>query len=180
MKTTRKISLLAQVAFGFLLLAPGTALAQAVWTHAASACAVDEDSAAKYEVSAARFRFKGANTGEITARCNVINPLDNGGNPDWQWHYLEVVYADPDGRDAGSQVTAVLYKVHSNGGVSEVATFNSNDFDINNNLEPKGVSFNHAFDFHKYAYFVQLKVKRGSSSATPSVSAVRLREAPIE
>lgn len=49
-------------------LTSGEALA-GVWTHTASACAVDEGSAAKYEVIAARFRFKSGQTGTITARC---------------------------------------------------------------------------------------------------------------
>ena len=181
MKTRRRMFLLIQLMFGFLLLSSTTALAQSVWTHAAAACAIDEDSSSKHEFLGGRMRLKGTNTGTIVARCNVANPLDNGGNPGWQWASLEVVYADPDGRGLNNQVVATLYKVHnSNGGVSEAGKFDSNNFDTNNNLEPKRVLINHPFDFYSYAYYVEIQVKRSNSTDTPSVSIVRLRNTPIE
>ena len=102
-------------ALSLLLLSPAMARAQ-VWTHAASSCTVDEDSTSKHEFSASRFRFKGTNTGTITARCNVVN-LNGAQNPTWS--RLEVAYQDPDGNSTNSQAVVVLWRAsNSTGGVS--------------------------------------------------------------
>jgi hypothetical protein len=65
------------------LLAGGEARAQSIWTHVASACAVDDGSAATYEVNAARFKVKSGVTlpATVVARCNVTNPQDSGLSP---------------------------------------------------------------------------------------------------
>jgi hypothetical protein len=173
MKTYGKIQTGVLMMFGALLISPAVARAQ-IWTHAASSCAVDEDSASIYEVNAARLRFKGSNTGTMTARCNVVN-LNGSRNP--AWDLLEVVYQDPDGNTTANQVTAVLYKVHnSTGGISEIARFDSNNFGVNVNTGPQSVAFSHTFNFVSYAYYVEIKVKRTSSSRIPDVSLVRLTQ----
>jgi len=168
-------------AFGALslltLLASGEAHAAGIWTHVASACAVDESSTAKYEMTAGRFKFKSGQTGTIYARCNVTNPQDDGTDP-W-WNQLEVVYRDPDGIAAGSQVKATLYRVYnSNGGVSSAGTaFDSNTLaatsDNKGTTPAGGIS---DFNFTDYAYFVQLQVTRSSTASDPTVSIVRLLE----
>jgi hypothetical protein len=47
---------------------------------------------------------------------------------------------------------------------------------VNNNDEPKSVTFNHTFNFLAYAYYVEIKVKRTTSGAAnnPNISLVRL------
>ena len=158
-------------ALSLLLLSPAMARAQ-VWTHAASSCTVDEDSTSKHEFSASRLRFKGTNTGTITARCNVVN-LNGSQNP--TWNLLEVVYQDPDGNSTNSQAVVVLWRAsNSTGGVFELARFTSDPFGVNNNNGPQSVGFNHSFNFMSYAYFVTIEVKRSSSASSPDVSLVRL------
>lgn len=167
-------------AFGALslltLLASSEAHAAGIWTHVASACEVDESSTAKYEMTAARFKFKSGQTGTIYARCNVTNPQDDGSDP-W-WNQLEVVYRDPDGIAAGSRVKALLYRVtNATGGVVLVGTFDSNTLaatgDNKGDAPAGGVS---DFNFTNYAYFVELQVTRSSTASDPTVSIVRLLE----
>lgn len=143
-----------------------------VWTHVGAACVADESSAGKYEASAARFRHKGSNTGDIFARCNVTNPEDDGRNPNWD--LLEVVYRCQAETD---QVTAELIRVsNETGGVHTLATFDSNNFGTSPDEQTEHVTFNHSFNFVAFAYYVQIKVSRTSSAAghNPSISIVRL------
>jgi hypothetical protein len=160
----------------FSPLATGDARAQGVWTHVASACAVDEGSTAKYDVNAARLRVKTAATlpATVVARCNVANPRDDGGDPGWNW--LEVVYRDPDGIATGSQVKALLYRVsNATGGVSLLTTFDSNEFPATADNTARAL-FGGSLDFYNYAYFVELQVKRSDTANDPTISIVRLLE----
>lgn len=143
-----------------------------IWTHVGAACVADESSVGKYEASAARFRHKGSNTGDIVARCNVMNPQDDGHDPNWD--VFEVVYRRQAETD---QVTAELIRVsNETGGVYTLATFDSNNFGTSPDEQTRSVEFHHAFDFEHHAYYVQIKVSRTSSAAghNPSVSIVRL------
>jgi hypothetical protein len=157
------------------LLAAGDVRAASVWTHVASACAVDEGSAASYEVNAGRFKVKTGATlpATVIARCNVTNPLDSGLDPYWDW--LEVTYRDPDGTGTDSQVRALLYRVsNATGGVFLLATFDSNAFaSTTDNTE--GILFGGTLDFDNYAYFVEIRVRR-SGSDDPTMSIVRLAQ----
>lgn len=96
------------------------------------------------------------------------------------WNALEVAYRDTDGTALADQVTATLYRVsNANGGVWAItgAAFNSNlSADTVDNIEL--VPFNYTFDFFNYAYFVEIQVKRSSSTTehNPTISIVRLVE----
>jgi hypothetical protein len=145
-----------------------------IWTHVGAACMPDEGSTGKYEANAARFRHKGSFTGDIFARCNVTNPRDDGLNPGWDC--LEVVYSRQADTD---QVTAELIRVsNETGGVYTLATLDSNNFGTSPDEQTKHVDFHHDFNFEHFAYYVQIKVSRKSSSAghNPSISIVRLYE----
>lgn len=168
-------------AFGALslltLLASGEAHAAGIWTHVASACAVDEASAAKYDVNAARFKVKtGQQPATVVARCNVTNPQDDGSDP-W-WNTLEVTYRDPDGTGAGSQVKALLYRVtNATGGVVLIGTFDSNAYATTGDYTARVLVGGAAdFDFDNYAYFVEIQVKRSDTANDPTISIVRLYE----
>ena len=52
--------------------------AAGIWTHAASACALDPASVPRADIQAARLQLKRGRTGTVMARCNVTNPLDDG------------------------------------------------------------------------------------------------------
>jgi hypothetical protein len=117
---------------------------------------------------------KGSSTGDIFARANVANPQDDGRNPNW--NCLEVVYRRQSSTD---QVTADLIRVsNETGGIFTVATFASNKFGTSPDEQTNSVDFYHTLDFENYAYYVQIKVSRTSSTAghEPSVSIVRLKE----
>jgi hypothetical protein len=160
-------------------LAVGEARAQSVWTHVASACAVDDGSAAKYEVTAARFKVRTGATlpATVVARCNVTNPQDSGLDPNWEW--LEVAYRDPDGVATGNQVKALLYRVsNATGGISLWATFDSNEIAATGN-NTAGVWFGGTLDFQNYAYFIEIQVTRSDTANDPTISIVRLKEGAI-
>jgi hypothetical protein len=124
----------------------------------------------KYNASAARFLHKGSNTGNIYARCNVTNPVDGGGNP--HWSVLELVYKDP---GSTTQVTGILYRVsNTTGGISPIATFDSNLFAQLTTQQVNSVLFGHNFNFFAYAYYVELKVNRTATTYLPDVAIVRL------
>ena len=165
-----------------ILLASTTALIQSqgtggIWTQVASTCAVIQGSTDLYETAAARFRHGGENIGEIYTRCNVTNPLDDGGNPDWS--LLEVVYFDQDGQSESYQVTAELVRVsNSSGGIYTLATFDSNDFVESLDAQTRTEDFNDNFDFSEFAYYVEIKVVRENATNNPAVSIVRLRQGP--
>ena len=158
------------------LLADGEARAQSIWTHVASACVVDDRSATQYEITAARFKVKNGTTlpAIVVARCNVTNPQDSGLDP--YWNYLEVAYRDPDGTATGSQAKASLYRVsNATGGISLLQAFDSNAFAANTDTK-NGIWFFEPLDFSRYAYFVEIQVKRSSTASDPTVSIVRLFE----
>ena len=181
MKIQRKSNVFFQLWFGVLLLFPPAGQAQHSWTHTAAACTVDEGSATKHEFSGARFRFKpdGQSIGDIYARCNIVNPRDDGSIPGW--NTLQVVYSDE--RLSGNYVRALLYKVHNhNGGVSLVVAEDQTFSSLNFGAKPDGgleaIGFTHSFDFYNYSYFVMLHVHREDSRYNPSISAVRLWAPP--
>jgi hypothetical protein len=149
-----------------------------VFTAVAPACAIDSASTAKYETSAGRLRFSGNNIGEIVARCNVTNPMDLGGNPGFT--VLEAVFRDTDARAADTRVQVKLWRVsNSTGGVFQIGdTLDSN---VHGNLAvTPGSQMHHIaipgqFDFYRYAYFIEIRIKRTNASQGPDVSLVRLR-----
>jgi len=142
-----------------------------IWTCVGSAFVPDEDSAGKYEFSAARFRHKGINIGTISACCNVTNPLDNG-ESDPNWNNLEVIYYN---QKETNQVKVELIRVsNENGGIWTMATFESTT--TNKDCQPGRVSFDRSFNFLDFAYYVKITVKRTSTAEenNPCVCIVRL------
>jgi hypothetical protein len=157
-----------------------------MWTGVGSTCTLDEASTALAEMNAARLYFKPNQTGTIVARCNVTNPHDDGG--DTHWNRLEVAYRDNDGALSPSPgVIAILYRVSSrrapppkgNGGISEIARFNSDDYPENaDTVNSVDFEVPHEFNFDRYTYFVELRIRRDVAVAgiNVSVSAIRLLE----
>ncbi len=181
MKIQRRFHLLFHLGFGLLFAFPPASQAQHAWTHTAAACAVDEGSAAKYEFSGARFRFKpdGQSIGDIYVRCNIVNPREGGTAP--AWNTLQVVYSDE--RLSGNYVRALLNKVHNQSGgvslvVAEDRTFNSANFNAKPDGGMESVGFTHTFDFSAYSYYITLHVHREDTNYNPSISAVRLWAPP--
>jgi len=174
-----RASLLVLFALSFLLFAgPSAHAANGEWTTVASACVPDEDSAGLYQFEQARFEFSRASTGQIVARCNITDPADLfGGNPGW--NRMDVTYNDPDGFFNNSRVRVQLRRVHKTTGASAtIATFDSNLFGVGQQLET--LSFNHAFNFVDYAYYLTLILDRTDATVGPTrIQRVRLYIAPV-
>jgi hypothetical protein len=149
------------------------------WTHVGSACTVDEDSLGKFEFVNADFKFKGTNVSPpsvggllpITARCNVVNPLD-AENPDW--NRLVVGYQDSNGTNGQNGAIVRLKRINRPGGsLATIATFNSDSFSSINRAEAS-IPFNHAWDFLRNEYFIQIELYRGNTNNQISVYSLRL------
>lgn len=174
--STRSLITVAALMSG-AVLTQGHGFSQSEWSYIASACTLDEASTGKYNLDFARLQFAGTATGEVAARCNVINPLDinGGGNPGW--NRLDVTYQDPDGQAAASRVSVQLRRVDRITGLSyTVATFDSNSYPSGQQL--KTLSFSHTFNFLNYGYYVGISLTRSSSSAAVRAQRVRLYVAP--
>jgi hypothetical protein len=150
------------------------------WTHVASACSVDESALSKYAFNLADFGFATGKVSDIGgfglpipifARCNVLNPLDTG---DPLWNTLIVGYQDPDGTAPKYQVLVRLRRVsRSTGGISTMATFNSNLTTLTTRGE-RSVNVAGPFDFLHNEYFVEIGVARTDTLGNPIVYMVRL------
>jgi len=164
-----------RAACAMLALALTASAQNSVSTHVPSACTVDEDSTAKYEFNGGELRFRGAETGIITVRCNVVNLRDDGQDP--RWGVLEVVYRDPDGAGA-NQVTATLKRVSNSGVTSTVpgALFVSNAFAGAAGVQMRQANFAHAFNFFSNAYFIEIKLIRNAATSqdNPAIYLSRL------
>jgi len=154
------------------------AQAQPVWTHTAGACVIDENSAAPSTVQESELKFEPAVLGEIVARCNVVNPRDDGQNP--LWKVLEVVYRDPDGALLPNQVRVQLKRVTNAGTHITIATFDSNAFVGGVVPLMNSTVFAHVFSFSTGSYWVEIRIKRGDFAGNgvtaPSAFLVRLRQ----
>jgi hypothetical protein len=174
-KTANQTFARIRVACALLALALPAAAQNTVSTHVASTCTVDEDSTAKYEFTGGELRFRGAETGAITVRCNVVDQRDDGQDP--RWGVLEVVYRDPDGAGA-NQVTATLKRVGNTGVTSTVAgaLFNSNSFAGAAGVQMRQANFAHAFNFFSNAYYIEIKLARSAATTqdNPAVFLARL------
>jgi hypothetical protein len=155
------------------LLAPAVQAAEPVWTHVAGACVIDKNSAAVAAVAESELRFEAGQIGEIVARCNVVNPKDDGSNP--LWRNLEVVYRDPDGVLLQHQARVVLKRVTNGGANFVVASFDSNAFAGGAAPVMNSVPFAHVFNFAQNAYWVEIRIKRGAAVGNAAVFLVRLR-----
>jgi hypothetical protein len=163
---------------GAALLAPAAQAAEPVWTHVAGACVIDKNSVAHASVLESELRFDAGQVGEIVARCNVVNPKDDGSGPIWR--ALEVVYRDPDGNLLPNQVGVILKRVNNAGANFVVAAFDSNVFAGGAAPVMNSVLVAHVFNFSQNAYWVEIRIKRSAlptpnAANNPAVFLVRLR-----
>jgi len=161
--TKTKCAFLKMVA-GTLLLSP---LAQAQnWSTIGSTCQPGSDSIGLYSYSNGTFQFASGETGKISARCQVNNPLDTGVPA---WNTLTAGFVDPDAHASDYEVQVHLERVaKSTGTHTVIVTLDSNSY---NNTGPtsKSITFTHTFDFTNYSYYVGLVVLRGDTSFNPGV-----------
>ncbi|MGA8210341.1 MAG: hypothetical protein WB441_05695 [Nocardioidaceae bacterium] len=142
-----------------------------VWTHVPSACSPDEASFGRYNSHVASFKHARRARGQIVTRCNVVNLPEFGRG---RIPVLEVLYRDRDGRWTREGVRVDLVQARPNGSTTIVARFNSNNYPGRAYTQRRRVAFNHAFDFNRNAYYVDVRVTRSSTSAAPEASTVRL------
>ena len=141
------------------------------WSTVAAACVPDEESIGRYAAELGSFEFRGANVGQVDARCSITNPRDNGFNPGWG--LMEVTLNDPDGGGAGSQIVVYLRRVNKFTGASaDIHVFNSNLFAAGQALRTTG--FGHVFDFANYSYYIAFSVRRNGTTLAPRIQRVRL------
>ena len=153
---------------------PHVSAAQAEWTTAASPCVPDESSEGLYNLEQARFEFAGMNTGQIVARCNITNPLDDATSP--LWECMTITYDDPDGFFSQYRVRVQLRLVRDTDGASQtITTFDSN-LVLDDN--PEVHCFAHAFNFVRNAYYLTLILDRLDAHANPRIMRVRLHNSP--
>jgi hypothetical protein len=62
------------------------------------------------------------------------------------------------------------------GVVTTIATFTSNNFPSSPTSQMHSVTFSHTFNFYANAYYVQVRVRRTSTTSNPKLSLVRIRE----
>ncbi len=154
------------------------------WDQAAVSCAVDDSSTAHFESSYSTLGFKASSTAtNLWAWCHVTNPLDTG-NPDGVngrpgWNGLIAGFTDPDGRDAGANVNATLFRLNrATGGFTSLAAFNSNTNGLNQTTWQEGLkTFSTKLDFLNSDYYVLINLSRTSTALRPSITAVRI--APV-
>ena len=184
-KIKNKKLLLVPMLLGALMSFQSVTLAQSsIWTCVGSTLAPDEGSLNNYLVDDAMFLHKGTIRGPIVGRANVTNPVDSGGNP--QWDTLEVFYRDPDDElpnDDQNQVVVTLERTRLVSGESVIlATFDSDTFPLNNNFQKQSVPFSHTFNFSQFAYFINVEVSRHPTNPLttkkPIVAYVRLKNTP--
>jgi hypothetical protein len=185
-KSLAKGMFLGVMLLGVGLFSPSRTLGQIVeflpvWTHVASACAVDEEFPGKYAFSSSDFTFKGNEISHlgvlpIVVRCNIVNPLDEG-NPNWDT--LIVGYRDPDGTADNHRVTVRLRRLaRPTGTTSTIATFTSNSSSVTTRTE-NSVGFSHAWDFLKNEYYVEIELIRKNTTARPLAYMVRLAKISV-
>lgn len=149
------------------------------WTHTANACAIDRFSLNFYEIGHHDLRFKkdviSPVGGQVSARCNVLNPLDQG-NPNW--NTLILGYQDPDGAGTNTSVCALLARIERptndiKGPIAQVCSDSINDPSKREIV----VNFSYNWDFLNNEYFIYLYLTRKTKSGNgPIAFMVRLTE----
>jgi len=151
--------------FAGVLLSLPMAHAQ-TWSTIASSCSPGSDSIGRYAYSNATFEFAGTDTGMISTRCQVNNPLDSGVP---KWTTLTMGYQDPDGTFGDYEVQVLLERVRKTTGFHQiVAAVDSNNSSITGPNTAK-TTFNHTFNFTDYVYYVGVRVSRNDAVWIPSV-----------
>jgi hypothetical protein len=103
--------------------------------------------------------------------------MDLGNNPGF--FILEAVFRDTDARSAESQVQLKLWRVsNANGGVFQIGDTLDSNVHGNPGVTPgsqtHGIAIPDAFDCVRYAYFVEIRIRRTNANQTPDVSLARL------
>ena len=62
----------------------------------------------------------------------------------------------------------------TNGVLSTIATFDSNTFSANSSWQTQQECFIHTFDFENYAYFINARLTRSSTSGTTGLAAISI------
>jgi len=161
--TKNKLAFLTVLA-GSLLALP-MAHAQ-TWSTIASSCSPGSDSIGRYAYSNGIFEFADSDTGMISTRCQVNNPLDSGVP---KWTTLTMGYQDPDGTFTDYEVQVFLERVRKTTGIhAVVAALDSNNHS-NTGPNTAKTTFSHTFDFTNYVYYVGIRVNRNDAAANPTV-----------
>jgi uncharacterized repeat protein (TIGR01451 family) len=144
----------------------------AAWTLIASTLQMDEDSLSLASLNNFEFGFAGTNTGTVTSRANIT--LTDGISPFCQAtsSVVNVSFTDSDGAVPGS--AQVFFEIKKSniltGGNTTIYTFDSN-------APPAAVVPGLDFNFVDNIYWIEVKVKRTSSSQTVKLGAVQIYEA---
>jgi len=138
------------------------------WSTIGSTCQPGTDSIGLYTYGngGTTFQFEPGDTGTISARCQVNNPLDKG-QPTWTT--LGAGYVDPDGEGGDYEVQVRLLEAsRSTGNSAIIATYDSDQHAVSGPTF-KTAPINHVFNFAKFAYFVTIVVRRDDDNANPGV-----------
>jgi|ERR1051326_896373 hypothetical protein len=165
MKMTNKYAFLALLAAALVLTPLGRAQS---WSTIGSTCQPGTDSLGLYTYGngGTTFQFAPGETGTISARCQVNNPMDKGAP---SWTNLGAGYVDPDGEGGDYEVQVRLVEANrATGNSTIVATYDSNTHGINVPTF-KTTTFSHAFNFAKFAYYVTIVVRRSDDAGNPGV-----------
>jgi hypothetical protein len=152
-----------------IFTAPMTSLAQSGWTSPCSAGAtIDESSVTLYQTNGSSLFFRGAKTGTVTARYDVVNTAVPS-VPVTPWTRLELGYFDP----VGGSITATLFRVEPcTGNTTPICTLTSPPFPAPTCVAcsfPGGT-----VDFLGFLYFVQVDIRRTSPNIRVQANTLRV------
>ena len=179
--TSKNASRLATLIFSFAMLltfSSMTALAQstAYWTTAGSASATeDEANPAKPTYTNQTAAINGGPTGAYVLRYNVtavdglFNNAANG--------FMRVRVRDT---GTGANVQVVLRRSNlSAGGIETIATFDSESIGAGSGFQtPVDATFNHAFDFTSYVYWLDVTLNRIDETGLPGFAGAIVGNTP--
>lgn len=134
---------------------------------------INEESLGRYDSHLGDFKHKTGFTGQIVARCNIVNLPQFGAG---EFSLLEVSYRHQDGSGSKYRVVAELKRASSTGQHPTVATFDSNSSPGSAENQLRWVVYSHSFNFSDNAYYVQLRVTRTDALEFPLVTLVRLTQ----
>lgn len=157
------------VAFS-LLLTPSFSFANA-WTAAGSTGTIDESYLDNFQTNLSYINFRPGMAGTIIARYNVTNPFDSDIHNIWNALYLSYMNSNDD-----SSIWVYLRSVNlETGRDSTIVTFDSRDYSNSYSTQLRYVTFYHLFDFSQNAYYIEVVMKRTSSSVnTPKLYSLKL------
>jgi len=156
----------------FLSLPALGAQAFEAWSNAASAGTIDEASTSLVSLSGTTAQFMSGRTGVAIVRYPVNDVFTDAANPSPKWLGLRF-------RDNGSdaRVTAQLYQQNYGSGVVTAVgpPFDSDSFPASSSFQfhwTKDCTM--ALDFFANSYWVETKLTRTTTAATPAVQQVRM------